>query len=319
LPEAAVLLAALRSAASGIVITATDGTIVWVNPAACRITGYTAEELAGRHTRLLKSGQHDPAFYAALWQTVLAGRTWSGTIVNRRKDGTLYDEEQTIAPIQDTGGRITYFVAVKQDVTERRQLERELRRAHEELAGRMAEIEALNGLLRDEAVRDPLTQLYNRRFLDEALPREAARDAAAGRPLSVAAIDIDRFKRVNDALGHAVGDRVLRQLADVLRANVRKSDLICRVGGDEFVVVMPGADLAVAVERTERWRAAFAVASDESLGALLRCTVSIGVTEHRGEAVQQTLERADAALYAAKRAGRDRVRSVAAPGPTGRG
>ena len=92
---------ALRSAANGIVITDRVGKITWVNPAVCRITGYDADELVGQHTRILKSGEHDPDFYSALWETVLSGETWSGTIVNRRKDGTLYHEEQTIAPVVD--------------------------------------------------------------------------------------------------------------------------------------------------------------------------------------------------------------------------
>ncbi len=101
---------ALHSAANGIVITDATGRIVWVNPAACAITGYAADELVGAHTRILKSGEHGPGFYTDLWRSVTGGETWSGTIVNRRKDGTLYHEEQTIAPVLDAGGQVTHFV-----------------------------------------------------------------------------------------------------------------------------------------------------------------------------------------------------------------
>ena len=147
---------ALRSAANGIVITDRGGTIVWVNPAACAITGYAADELVGSHTRLLKSGAHGAAFYADLWQRVSRGETWSGTIVNRRKDGAIYYEEQTIAPVQSASGEVTHFVAIKSDVSDRRRVEEALSAAHQELATRVAEIESLNDKLREQAIRDPL-------------------------------------------------------------------------------------------------------------------------------------------------------------------
>ena len=301
---------ALRSAANGIVITDRTGTITWVNPAACAITGYPADELLGRHTRLLKSGRHSPEFYADLWKTVLRGDTWSGTIVNRRKDGSEYQEEQTIAPVVDEEGAITHFIAIKQDVTEQRRVQEALARANEALGAQVKEIEVLNSKLREQAIRDPLTNLFNRRYLDETILREMARASRAGLPLAVAALDIDRFKLVNDTHGHAAGDQVLQRMAEVLRAHVRASDLVCRSGGEEFVVLMPGATLPAALARAERWRAAFAaepVVVRE--GAAVSCTVSIGVALHRGrkETFDACLDRADAALYAAKRAGRNRV------------
>ncbi|MCM3877672.1 MAG: PAS domain S-box protein, partial [Thermoanaerobaculia bacterium] len=207
---------ALRSAANGVVITDRAGTITWVNPAACAITGNSPDELVGRHTRLLKSGRHDAAFYAHLWQTVTRGDSWSGTIVNRRKDGSEYHEEQTIAPVLDENGAITHFIAIKQDVTEQRRIQDELARTHEELAARLAEIESLNEKLREQAVRDPLTGLHNRRYLEETMKRDISRARRSRESLVVAVIDVDNFKLVNDRHGHSVGDRVLLQLADVL-------------------------------------------------------------------------------------------------------
>ncbi|NJD68994.1 MAG: response regulator [candidate division NC10 bacterium] len=126
---------ALEAAANGIVITDRDGTIVWVNPAATPLTGYTAQELLGQNLRLLKSDRHDTAFFQDLWRTILTGQTWHGEMINRRKDGSLYTEEQTIAPVRDHRGEITHFIAIKQDVTARKQADAELAAAHSELAG----------------------------------------------------------------------------------------------------------------------------------------------------------------------------------------
>ena len=309
---------ALRSAANGIVITDRSGTITWVNPAACEITGYAADELVGQHTRLLRSGQHDQDFYANLWQTITRGETWSGTIVNRRKDGSLYPEEQTIAPVVDDTGQTTHYISIKQDVSARRAAEEALARAHAELAVRIAEIESLNRKLREAAIHDPLTGLFNRRYLEEVITRDVARASRSGEPLAVTALDLDRFKEVNDTLGHLAGDRVLRALARTLRSNVRKSDLVCRTGGDEFVVILPGSTLEAAHERAETWRSKFAASEiDTGAGSRIRCTVSIGVAVFRAqeERIHDTLGRADAVLYEAKRLGRNRiVLAAAAPG-----
>ena len=301
---------ALRSAANGIVITDRAGTIVWVNPAACAITGYAAEELVGSHTRLLKSGAHGSAFYAELWQRVTRGETWSGTIVNRRKDGAVYYEEQTIAPVEDAHGEVTHFVAIKADVSARRRAEVALTSAHQELAARVAEIETLNEKLREQAIRDPLTGLYNRRYFDEVAGRDVARALRTGEALAILALDIDRFKSVNDEHGHAAGDLVLQVLAEILTASVRESDLVCRTGGDEFVLLLAGAPPEVAANRAEKMRAEFAARPvDLGDGAVFRGTLSIGgaILSAEGEQLESTLRRADLALYEAKRRGRDRL------------
>jgi diguanylate cyclase (GGDEF)-like protein len=267
----------------------------------------------GQHTRILKSGRHEPSFYAQLWQTVTRGDSWSGTIVNRRKDGSIYQEEQTIAPVLDENGAITHFIAIKQDVTDQRRIRNELESAHRELAVRLSEIETLNTLLREQAVRDPLTGLHNRRYLEETMKRDIPRVRRSRESLVVATIDVDSFKAVNDLHGHAVGDRVLLQLADVLLGHVRTSDLVCRTGGEEFVVVLPNAGIAGALKRAEDWRSAFAACTVEGRdGAFVRTTISIGLARFRdpGESFAACLKRADEALYAAKRAGRNRVASA---------
>jgi len=302
---------ALRSAANGIVITDRAGWITWVNPAACAITGYEPDELIGSHTRILKSGRHDAEFYANIWKTISHGETWSGTIVNRRKDGSLYHEEQTIAPVVDETGTVTHFIAIKQDVTARRRNEEALSTAHAKLGEYVIEIESLNRRLREEALHDPLTGLHNRRFFEEAAARDIARAIRRGEALSIAMLDLDHFKSINDTHGHAAGDRVLRQVADILRGGVRASDLLCRFGGEEFVAVLAGVSLEQAVQIAEQWRASIAAARiDTGTGATIGCTISIGISQlssdHR-DMVSSVLQRADAALYEAKRQGRDRI------------
>jgi len=118
---------ALETAANGILITDREGTIIWANPAFTFLTGYTTEEIIGQNPRILKSGKQDSSLYKSLWSTILAGQVWQGEVINRRKDGTLYTEEQTITPVRDEKGEVSYFVAVKQDITERKRMEEALR------------------------------------------------------------------------------------------------------------------------------------------------------------------------------------------------
>jgi diguanylate cyclase (GGDEF)-like protein/PAS domain S-box-containing protein len=302
---------AIESAANGIVITDTRGLIQWVNPAVCRMTGYSSKELVGQNPRILKSGHHDAAFYKNIWETVAAGHTWYGDIENRRKDGTLYFEEQHISPVHGDDGAITHYIGIKHDVTARKATEKKLQEANEELALRLAENTSLQEILREEAVHDPLTGLYNRRYLQETLPREVARARREKIDLSIVAIDLDGFKNVNDTLGHAAGDEVLEVLGDLFRATTRQSDLVCRMGGDEVLVVMPQMPLDMAAKRGHEWLAAFQEKQKElpDRTADLICTFCAGITNVRPDDtdVDAILKRADDALYAAKRQGRARI------------
>jgi diguanylate cyclase (GGDEF)-like protein/PAS domain S-box-containing protein len=311
---------ALRSAANGVVITDRAGTITWVNPAACAITGYAAAELIGRHTRTLKSGEHPPEFYARLWATVLAGATWSGVIVNRRRDGSHYHEEQTIAPVVDGAGAITHFIAIKQDVTARHRAESALAQAREDLAARVAEIELLNAQLHEQAIRDPLTGMYNRRYFQETIARDVSAAARRAAPIAILVVDVDHFKHVNDRHGHATGDEALVALARLIGAGFRASDIACRFGGEEFVVAMPGASVEVARARAEALRLSFgAYVIAQVDGHPVHATISIGIAVLQpGEAtIDAAVARADGALYDAKHAGRNRVVVAGADGDPG--
>ena len=303
------LSAAIGSAASAVSISDPKGVCLWVNPAFTRITGYAPEEIVGQPLSRLKSGAHDEAFYASLWATILAGEAWHGEIVNRHRDGHLYTEEQTISPVRDEAGVITHFVAVKQDVSERRGMEEGLRTANETLKAQLAEIEALQAKLRDQALRDPLTGVFNRRFLAETLARETARARRDSRAYAVVILDLDHFKRVNDTHGHEAGDRVLVAAAELLRSHTREGDLVCRYGGEEFVVLMPGSSAVSAARRAELWRAALEMQRFRFKGGDVTVTLSAGAACFPDDGVdgEAILRAADEALYRAKADGRNRV------------
>jgi two-component system cell cycle response regulator len=181
------------------------------------------------------------------------------------------------------------------------------KRHADQLRGRLEESVEL-------ALTDPLTGLNNRRYMETHLDALCEQARASGQPLSLLVADIDSFKAVNDTFGHDAGDGVLREFARRLRRNTRGIDLVCRIGGEEFVVVMPDTALDRACQIGERLRAAVAVEPFAASGAQLRVTASVGIATFRGPAdtVQAMFRRADRALYGAKRAGRNRVVADAA-------
>lgn len=285
--------AALKAADNGIVITDTDGHIEWANPAMLRLTGYDLEEAVGRKTSMLKSGVHDAAFYEKLWRTILSGEVWHGDVVNRRKDGTLYNEEMTITPVMDDKGVIHHFIAVKQDISERKLLEEELHQL---------------------ATTDPLTGVANRRHFLKRVSEELKRLKRYGGSCALIMLDLDHFKRINDTRGHATGDSVLCHFTTLVQDHLRGSDLLGRLGGEEFAVCLAGTALEGAMgfaERVRRHAEGEPAASDRGHVAY---TVSMGVTliDPLDASPDDALARADEALYRAKEGGRNRVEQLIA-------
>jgi diguanylate cyclase (GGDEF)-like protein/PAS domain S-box-containing protein len=472
---------ALESAANGILITDRNGNIQWVNPAFTKMTGYSAEEVRGKNPRILKSGMVPLETYSNLWKTILSGSVWFGELVNRRKDGSIIIEEQTIAPVKDNSGKIVHFIAIKQDITERKHAEEALNKRSDQIATlnrvmrslsstldletvldtilheiqqvipydsasiwlckndsleiiaahgfpdeavligtsfdlaskdnpntkviqtRMPLIEndvssiyssPINGVqtknknrgwmgvpmiigdrvigmlafdknvpnfyneeqshfavafaaqaaiaienarlysdaqkelsekieaegkllilqkeLEEQAIRDSLTGLYNRRFLDETLTRELSRAERDKYSVSVVMLDLDHFKMFNDTYGHDVGDMMLKQLGKLLASQVRAGDIACRFGGEEFVVVMPKASLSVAKQRANDWRMKFESQILIHNGEVLNATLSAGVAVYpvHGTSGDEIIRKADQAMYAAKAAGRNLVISA---------
>lgn len=207
-------------------------------------------------------------------------------------------------------------VGSKQRAAELKATRKRLSENEQALQRQLSEIQSLQHQLTEQANRDPLTGTYNRRYLDATLPRELARCWRDGLPLSLILIDIDHFKRVNDTFGHPAGDEVIRSLAGLLQAQSREGDVVCRHGGEEFLVMLPNMAHDAAVARAERFRLAFAdfvipVATDQTL----RATLSAGVatTPTHGNDQSTLLRNVDDALYRAKKMGRNRVMSAEPP------
>lgn len=283
----------------GMVVTDANSTIIRVNGTFSELTGYEPDEVVGKTPRLLKSGRHEAGFYTAMWQAIQQDGFWQGEIWNRRKNGEIYPEWLTITAVRDAEGVITHYVASFWDIT--RQMEEQ------------AEILNL-------AFYDPLTGLANRRLLTDRLGHAFAKSSRSGSQGALLFIDLDRFKDLNDTLGHTQGDRLLELVADRLAVNVRDEDTVARFGGDEFVVLLEdldqdpsiAADKALAV--AEKLRSALNVPYklEATNAAVWRCTPSIGVALFLGhnDEIESVLARADQGLYAAKEAGRNVVRLV---------
>jgi diguanylate cyclase (GGDEF)-like protein/PAS domain S-box-containing protein len=280
------LSAAVEQAAEAVVITNRDGVIEYVNPAFETMTGYTAVEALGQTTRLLKSGMQSPEFYRELWQQVLAGEVFSEVFINKRKDGGVYFEEKTIAPLKDASGAITHFVATGRDITERMQTQERLQfMAHHDL----------------------LTELPNRALFLDRLKQSLARARWHRRLVAVLFLDLDRFKTINDSLGHDAGDQLLRAFAARLARCVREGDTVARFGGDEFVVLLN--DIAATTDvATLAQKILEALAPPfELAGRVLHVTGSIGISlfPMDGEDSATLLKNADAAMYRAKESGKN--------------
>ena len=216
-----------------------------------------------------------------------------------------------VTPLLDKRQQMKGKLMVFRDVTERKLAERKLRQVNDRLQEQLIEIGTLQSELRAQAIRDPLTTLFNRRYLDETLDRELARAAREHYPVCVIMMDLDHFKQVNDTYGHEAGDRVLKTLADTLASRNRRGDFACRFGGEEFVVVMPNIAADVAYQRAEELRTTLNSLSIPYGSFCLNVTVSIGIACYpsNGEERESLLRAADRALYAAKKAGRNHIRT----------
>ena len=413
---------ALNAAGNAIVITDVQPRILWANAAFSALTGYSLEEVIGRKpAELVSSGKQDAAFYKQMWQTILAGQVWHGELINKRKDGSLYDEELTITPVRlaaaesaSHNAAISHFIAVKQDISERKAVERSLRasEAHFRLfyehapvayqsldaSGHILEVntewvrqlgypreqvigrfigdflapgqeallkERFADFLRDGAIRkteydflhrdgstvtvavdglvdrdeqgnfkrtqcvlhnitarkkvelelrhiaatDALTGLANRRHFLEQMQLALARHQRHAIPTALLMLDLDWFKQVNDRYGHAVGDEVLQHFAHITEAGLRRIDLLGRLGGEEFAILLPDTEADGAFEFAERLRELAAQNPAHTQAGDISVTVSIGVTPFTPHDMNTDviLARADLALYRAKANGRNRV------------
>jgi len=272
-------------ALEGILVTDRDGHILKVNPAFTQTTGYAPGEAIGKTPRLLQSGRHDKAFYDAFWGALRTAGAWQGEIWNRRKNGELYPEHLNISSVRDDDGNIVYYIAVFSDITERKR--------REDIIAHRAHHDSLTGL--------PNRMLFTDR-LDQALAAAQRHEASM---IAVMFLDLDRFKRINDTLGHDAGDDLLREVARRLRETVREMDTVARLGGDEFVIMLPeirDPKNAGAVAR----KVLDAVGQPHRLrGTYVLVTPSIGISLYPGDGGDATtlLKNADVAMYQVKSRG----------------
>ncbi len=278
--------AVFESATEAIIIADVQANIVAVNKAFCVITGYSEAEVVGKNPRLMRSGKHDRHFYEKLWGRIAETGRWQGEIWNRRKNGEIFPAWQSITAILDDEGAVRHYVSVFSDISSIKQSQ-----------------EQLDYL----AYHDPLTALPNRLLFEDRLEHALTRARRERHQVAVLFLDLDRFKNVNDSLGHPVGDELLLKAADRLLQQVRKEDTVARLGGDEFVIVMEQIDDPQDAAVLARKLITTIHEPLDIKGHLLQVTVSIGISIYPrdGEYVETLVRNADAALYRAKEEGRN--------------
>ncbi|MCX7156886.1 MAG: EAL domain-containing protein [Rhodocyclales bacterium] len=275
----------------GMVVTDPDGVILRVNRAFTVSTGYPAAEVIGQTPRLLRSGRHDAAFYAAMWGSLKSTGAWQGEIWDRRKNGEIYPKWLSISSVKREDGVVTHFVGMHQDITERKIAEERIK---------------------ELAFFDSLTHLPNRTLLLDRLQQAMTASSRNGSYGSLLFIDLDNFKTLNDTLGHDMGDLLLRQVAQRLAGSVREGDTVARLGGDEFVVVLGSlsANIEEAATQTEAVGGKILAALNgmyQLNGIEYRSTASIGATLFRGHeaSIDDLMKQADLAMYKSKARGRN--------------
>ncbi|KXB28939.1 hypothetical protein AT959_19105 [Dechloromonas denitrificans] len=280
------------SATEGMTITDAQSRILAVNPAFCAITGYAVEEVIGQTPAILNSGRQGPEFYRQMWAELLEYGQWHGEIWNRRKDGGIYPEWLSLAAVREDGEAVSHYIGVFTDISERKQNE--------------ARIQHL-------AHHDALTGLPNRLLLEDRIAQAIVKARRSKLPAAVVFVDLDRFKNINDTLGHEIGDHLLIQAAQRGLAVLRETDTLSRLGGDEFVVVLP--ELEQVQDAMHVTRKLLAAMGQPYLlaGHALTVTGSAGIVlcPDDGVTVSELLRKADAAMYRAKDEGRNTARFYA--------
>ena len=277
---------AIEQSPVSVMITDTDAIIEYVNKAFEKVTGYSGEEVVGLNPRFLNSGGTSKAHYKNLWDSISKGEAWQGILQNRKKNGDTFWEQANIAPVVDIYGKIQHYIAVKEDIS--------LRKQQEEKILHQAHFDALTDLPNRFLSLDRLAQLLN----------EARRDNGL---VAVIFLDLDDFKKINDSLGHEMGDKLLIEAADRLRNVARSGDTVGRLGGDEFIIILGGLSDAsdvhnIAEKLINRFRDTFLIDGRE-----LMLTVSVGIASYPedGESVTELLRNADSAMYHSKELGRN--------------
>jgi two-component system CheB/CheR fusion protein len=273
-------------ASEATVITDAENRIISVNPAFTTITGYAPEEVIGKPPHILNSGKHTKEFFKHMWEVLLSTGAWQGEIQNRRKNGDIYTEWLSINVLKDERGIVTRHIAVFSDITDAKKAQETIER---------------------QATFDTLTGLPNRNLMMDRLKQVLSSSRRSGRMFAVMFLDLDHFKSVNDALGHAAGDELLVKTAVRIRSALRDSDSVGRMGGDEFIVLL--GDMASAEDIIPIANKLLAEVHEPLVvaGHTLQTATSIGITVYPmdGDTPETLLKNADSAMYEAKKNGRN--------------
>jgi len=276
----------LKCSLEGIMITDAQGNIVKINPAFTDVTGYSAEECLGMNPRILKSGIHDESFYQEMWRSLKETGRWESEIWNRRKNGEAYPQWISISAIKNENDEITHYVTMFHDITD-------IKRNREQI--------------KYQAYHDALTDLPNRQLFYDRLEMALAHAKRNEKMVGVMFVDLDKFKNINDSLGHNIGDLLLQEAAKRLKSCCRHEDTVSRFGDDEFTIILPGIKegghtIEVAQRIVEFFSEPFALKGHEIISS-----ASIGITLYPtdGDDVSTLVKNADIAMYRAKEQGRN--------------
>jgi len=273
----------------GIVITNADNEIVQVNHAFSVVTGFSRAEVLGKTPNILSSGLQDEAFYQAMWQTIQEHGAWQGEIYNRRKNGEIYPEWLSIIAVKNTAEQITHHIAIFSDMTEKKMAEQDIH------------------LL---AHFDVLTKLPNRVLFNDRIQHAIQQASREGSCVAVMFLDLDRFKAVNDSLGHKAGDELLVEVAEDLSECIRDVDTLARVGGDEFIILLEAMskqsiykDCPLVAEKIiQRLSTEYRI---KETPIFIGVSIGIAIFPDDGQTIDMLIQRADMAMYHAKDQGRN--------------
>jgi len=285
------LTTAIEQASVSIVMTDEDGNIQYGNPAFEKATGYSLEEALGKNPRILKSGLTPDEVFEDMWKTITEGKSWEGDLINKRKDGSIYFEEARITPIVNKQGKIVNYLGIKQDISQRKYLEERLKQT---------------------SIRDSLTNIYNRRYVFERLYQILELYRREGNIFSIAIIDMDFFKKINDTYGHQAGDLVLKEFSEILTLSTRAYDILGRYGGEEFIIVFQGSSKQASKAIVERILEKIREFNFRYKDKEIKITFSCGICEvtevHKDSlTVENIVNVADKRLYKAKNSGRNQI------------
>lgn len=296
---------AIEQSPVSVMITDLDGTIEYVNPQLCKITGYSEEEIIGQNPRIMKSGHTPQVQFKNMWHAITSGKSWSGELYNKKKNGDLFWENVTISPIKNKNNKSTHYLAIKEDIS--------LRKDYEER-------------LMYQASYDKLTDLPNRTLAYDRIQQAIATATREQKHIAILYMDFDHFKNINDTLGHSAGDEFLRYMAGRLKASVRDFDTVARLGGDEFLIMLLEVDEtrdvhgAANEERTVKLGSFEDIVKNKAESILrhvakpcqiqnmeFSVTASVGVAifPQDGDDPHVLLRNADTAMYRSKRKGRN--------------